>query len=403
MKQLSLCVLALLLAAANAGAGVVEDSLRGADRLWDKTVEYADSTLEQARRLWREEHPQGARLWEDLMPRLEEILGRQDRRRELPESAWFGEDRVSNAQRINALLDEVAGILVGNNALRGEVRELARAMAENRRAISELKRRKIAAPSDSLWRETVQDIDDEIAEREQILAQQQAAMDEVRRATAAELRAMGLEIDAEGLEFLLSTVVGDDVVDMTLAFEQVRHLTGQLEELTAESGEDLPTARRYYGIYTILLEVLDHMHAGLIESIERNYLPRIAAIGERAQALRRETEHLKARSPSPVLDGNLEAQQLTIDAARRYADYLKRQRQQVAASRERLAHDLAVAQNTYETVKMSGDLVALMQDSRQMLDSLFRLQVPPLRAFENAAMKREFQRLTSTLRADRGV
>ncbi len=403
MKQLSLCVLALLLAAANAGAGVVEDSLRGADRLWDKTVEYADSTLEQARRLWREEHPEGARLWEDLMPRLEEILGRQDRRRELPESAWFGEDRVSNAQRINALLDEVAGILVGNNALRGEVRELARAMAENRRAISELKRRKIAAPSDSLWRETVQDIDDEIAEREQILAQQQAAMDEVRRATAAELRAMGLEIDAEGLEFLLSTVVGDDVVDMTLAFEQVRHLTGQLEELTAESGEDLPTARRYYGIYTILLEVLDHMHAGLIESIERNYLPRIAAIGERAQALRRETEHLKARSPSPVLDGNLEAQQLTIDAARRYADYLKRQRQQVAASRERLAHDLAVAQNTYETVKMSGDLVALMQDSRQMLDSLFRLQVPPLRAFENAAMKREFQRLTSTLRADRGV
>jgi hypothetical protein len=281
------------------------------------------------------------------------------------------------------------------------VRDLARAMAENRSAISELKRRKIAAPSDSLWRETVQDIDDEIAERERILAQQQAAMDEVRRATAAELRAMGLEIDAEGLEFLLSTVVGDDVVDMTLAFEQVRQLTAQLETLTAESGEDLPTARRYYGIYTILLKVLDHMHAGLIESIERNYLPRIAAIGERADVLRRETEQLEARSPSPVLNANLEAQRLTIEAAQRYADYLERQRQQVAASRERLARDLAVAQNTYETVKMSGDLVALMQDSRQMLDSLFRLQVPPLRAFENAEMKREFQRLTSTLRADR--
>jgi hypothetical protein len=401
MTQLATIALGLLLGAGSAGAGVVEDSLRGADRLWDKTVEYADSTLERARRLWREEHAEGARLWEDLMPRLEEILSRQDRRRELPESAWFGEDRISNAERINALLDDVAGILVGNNALRGEVRDLARAMAENRSAISELKRRKIAAPSDSLWRETVQDIDDEIAERERILAQQQAAMDEVRRATAAELRAMGLEIDAEGLEFLLSTVVGDDVVDMTLAFEQVRQLTAQLETLTAESGEDLPTARRYYGIYTILLKVLDHMHAGLIESIERNYLPRIAAIGERADVLRRETEQLEARSPSPVLNANLEAQRLTIEAAQRYADYLERQRQQVAASRERLARDLAVAQNTYETVKMSGDLVALMQDSRQMLDSLFRLQVPPLRAFENAEMKREFQRLTSTLRADR--
>jgi hypothetical protein len=52
---------------------------------------------------------------------------------------------------------------------------------------------------------------------------------------------------------------------------------------------------------------------------------------------------------------------------------------------------------------MSGDLVALMEDSQLLLDSLFRLQVPPLRAFENAEMKREFQRLTSTLREDKEV
>ena len=75
----------------------------------------------------------------------------------------------------------------------------------------------------------------------------------------------------------------------------------------------------------------------------------------------------------------------------------------MAAVRERLSHDLAVAQNTYETVKMSGELVALMQGSRHHVDSFFNLQVPPLRAFENVEMKREFQRLTSTLREDGAV
>jgi hypothetical protein len=101
---------------------------------------------------------------------------------------------------------------------------------------------------------------------------------------------------------------------------------------------------------------------------------------------------------SPVLRANLEAQALTLEAADRYADYLRDQRRQVAASGESLSRDLAVAENTYETVKVSGDLLALMRDSQQLLTTLFRLQVPPLRSFENLAMKREFRRLTRQLR-----
>lgn len=403
MTRLSTFVLGLVLVSSSAAAGVVQDSLDEADEFWDRTLEYAGSGIERARRFWREQHAGDSRLWQDLMPRLDEILALQDRQRELPESAWFGEDQDSNASRINASLDEAAGILVGNNALRVQVRHLAQVMSDNRRAITDLKRRRMAAPSDSLWRKTVQDIEDEIAERERVLTEQQKELERVRRMTATELRDMGLDIDAEGLEFLLSTVVGDDVLDMTLAFEQVRRLTEQLEALTSGGREDLPTARRYYGMYTVLLEILDHMNATMIDSIEQNYLPRIAAIGERARELRQQTRELQAYAPSAVLQANLEAQQLTIDAAGSYADYLQRQRQQLLTSRQRLSLDLAVARNTYETVKMSGDLVALMEDSQLLLDSLFRLQVPPLRAFENAEMKREFQRLTSTLREDKEV
>jgi len=400
MLQRLKCAMVAALIATGAVADVSQDSAPESGSLWDKTLEYAGAGLDGARRLWREEQATAARLWEDLTPYLEEILTLQDRQRELPESAWFGEDQASSAEEINALLDEAAAILVGNNALRARVQELALAMAENRHAIGELKRRKISAPSNSLWRKTVRDIEEEIAERKQVLAEQRRALSEVQHATAAGLREMGLDVDAEGLEFLLSTVVGDDVVDMTLAFEQVRGLTAQLEALTAESREDLPVARRYYGMYTVLLGILNRMHSGLIDGIDRDYLPRIGAIGERARSLQKKTLSLQARTPSAVLQANLKAQQLTIDATRRYADYLVRQRQQVAASQERLAHDLAVASNTYETVKMSGDLAALLRDSQQLLDTLFRLQVPPLRAFENAQMRREFERLTIRLRED---
>ena len=390
--------LALWLSSAVASADVVEQSLRKADELWDKTLEYADSTLGQARRLWQEQHPEDAQLWEDLIPKLDDVIVLQDRERQLPESAWFGEDRQSNNEDINEILDDVATLLIGDDELRDRMRELNRAIADNRDEIVELKRRKLTAPTDSMWRKTVSDIDADIADREAMLVEQQKAMAALYAETASTLQANGVAIDAEGLEFLLSTVVGDDVMDMTLAFEQVKQLTSQLETLTVESREDLPTARRYYGMYSVLLRTLDYMHGSLLDGIENDYRPRIDAIADRAQTLQQETRALYAQEKSRVLASNLEAQQLTIDAAGRYAEYLEHQQRQVELSRQRLARDIAVARNTYETVKMSGDLVALMQDSRHLLDSLFRLQVPPLRAFENLEMKREFQRLTSTLR-----
>jgi hypothetical protein len=389
----------LVLLAASAQADVVESSLQQADALWEKTVEYAGATLDKASRLWREEHPESAQLWEELVPRLDEAMALEERQRELPESAWFGEDQASNADEINELLDQVAEILIGDNPVRKRMRDLTATMTENREAVIELKRRRMTAPSDSMWRKTVSDISDDIRQREELLEEQQRAMNKLHAEAAGELRDMGLDIDADGLEFLLSTVVGDDVMDMTLAFEQVRQLTTQLEALTVESREDLATARRYYGMYAVLLKTLDHMHTTLLDSIANSYRPRIDAIGNRAHELRSETRKLQAQGRSKVLESNLAAQQLTIDAAARYAEYLQGQQKQIAQSQKRLSRDIAVAGNTYETVKMSGDLVALMQDSQHLLDSLFRLQVPPLRAFENLEMKREFQRLTSTLRS----
>jgi hypothetical protein len=44
-------------------------------------------------------------------------------------------------------------------------------------------------------------------------------------------------------------------------------------------------------------------------------------------------------------------------------------------------------------------LVALIRNSRYLLDSLLERQVPTLRPFENLAMQREFAKLTVQLRA----
>ncbi len=59
---------------------------------------------------------------------------------------------------------------------------------------------------------------------------------------------------------------------------------------------------------------------------------------------------------------------------------------------------MSVAENTYETVKISGDLLRVMSSGEDLFGLLFELQVPTLRPFENLQVKREFEKLTTKLR-----
>jgi len=53
-------------------------------------------------------------------------------------------------------------------------------------------------------------------------------------------------------------------------------------------------------------------------------------------------------------------------------------------------------------VRVSGELVDLVQSSQKLLDGLLRRQVPALRPFQNLEMQRELSKLTEQLRAAEG-
>ncbi len=87
-----------------------------------------------------------------------------------------------------------------------------------------------------------------------------------------------------------------------------------------------------------------------------------------------------------------------MDAAETYRGYLEQQRKGIEQAREKLGKNLQVATNTYETVKISGDLLRVMRASEELFELLFDLQVPELKPFENVELKREFEKLTTRLR-----
>lgn len=386
------------------GAAVLWDRSTGvADAWWQRTREATLGAWEQARaELTPAEADAFGEVWTGVVPQLERTLTLVDEQQTLPARAWFSRDQRDAEVDINALLEAAVGVLSISpvQQYRGRIADLQTEITRARADLDGYRRERVAAPAESRLRRTVADYDRLIDGRQADIRRYQQELERIKREFAGELRAMGLELEPDQVELLLATVVGDNIIDLGIVFDNVKAITGQLERLVRESGEDLQSARRYYGMYVILLRALEQMHREVETVIAEQYIPRIEDIGQRAARLADETAALLLEQPEQraVLTANREAQQLTIAAARVYRDYLIEQQRQVAAAREALRADIDTAWNTYETVSVSGDLVDLVQSSERLLNGLLDRQVPALRPFQNLAMKREFERLTLQLR-----
>jgi hypothetical protein len=394
-----------------------QNSQEQAGSLWERWRETADDWWRRSRDLtldaWQNTRdsltPAEAdafdQVWTSVVPKLEQTVTLEEAQRDLPERAWFRRDRRDAQEDIAQLLDESVAILSTSpvQQYRERIRALEQQIEAARSDIASYRKERVAAPTKSLTAKTVDDYDRLIDERERNIERFTDELGRIKGEFAADLRGIGLELSDEQVEFLLSTVVGDNLVDLGIVFDNVKSITVQLEQLVRDSGEDLQSARRYYGMYVMLLRALNQMHLDVEQAIEQRYIPQINAIADRAQTLSAETRALQRRHPekSEVLSANLEAQRVTVDAAAVYRDYLKQQAGQVKSAREALIQDIDTAWNTYETVRVSGELVNLVRSSQQSLDGLLNRQVPALRPFQNLEMQREFANLTEQLRAAR--
>jgi hypothetical protein len=375
-----------------------------AEGLWRDTQEAAGGAWDSTRELLQGQGSDSfGEVWDRVLPKLKETLILEERQDELPPSAWLGADQESNQEAINALLDEAVDILSTSNLqqYRERIRTLQTQIAEARQAIADDRQQRVSAPGKSMVKRTVADIDRAIDAHQTEIENYEEELARIRRTFADELRGMGLDLSGEQVELLLSTVVGDNLIDLGIVFDNVKAITAQLEKLVQESGEDLQSARRYYGMYVVLLKCLDRMQLQVEQAIADRYLPQIEAIVTRARELSVETQALLESAPdkAELLTANLSAQQLTIQTAGVYREYLTDQGRQVADARAELKRDIDAAWNTFETVRVSGELVALVRSSRKLLDGLLDRQVPPLRPFRNLEMQREFEKLTAQLRS----
>ena len=408
--------LALIIFQANSASALSwDDVTQYASDTWDDMTNYVmswfspDNTTPSNNMVTVDDSLPGniAGKWDKLSDNLNEALTLRDKQETLPDSAWFGDDKKSNAQKINELLDKAVIILSGSDTgnSRAEAVKLRAKISGLRSELDRLRNERITAPESTylFWRDTKSKIDAKISQTEKEIAQTESDMAAMTSRLSQELRNIGLELTDSQTDILLNSVTGEDILNNTVIFDNVKAVVTKLEELSQEETNTLEITKRYTGMYLVLNDLLIHTQEGLLRKMEKEYKPMLTEIIRESETLRRDAL-AKSRNSAYTsaqrnsFTQNAKSNAATIEAAKLYGRLLDSQRASVTGSIKSLRLNRDLAENTYRTVKSSGELRRLIHSGLEAFDAVNNLSMPELKIFESGIMRSEFDEINRRLK-----
>ena len=344
--------------------------------------------------------------WNKLTEMLDEATILRGKRDRLPESSWLGADKQKTNEKIKKVLRDAQEILLSADAMklvdRSEV--IKKRLPELYAEIEHYKNKRIGAPDKSYnpFTDTVADCDKKIDKAEKDIKRLNRELRDIRDKIAAELRSWGMKLTDQQAEVLFSSVVGDSLLKNAVIFENVKGVTQQIAELMAQNKSDTTVARKYYGMYVTLIDVLLDTQYGFIDKIDKEWAPRVQSISDGASNSLKEarsglTRADFTREQKNILRANAESNELTVKAAGQYSKLLSMQKASVEKCIRSIKRDREVAVNTYATVQHISDMDTVIHSGLQLFDVLASMQLPEIQIFDNSGVRKEFDEITKRL------
>jgi hypothetical protein len=316
---------------------------------------------------------------------------------------FLSRTKESQERKVEGYLD-AAGEALGISSIsnrRIRIGELRDKITETRTNLSVYQRKRVSAPDKSYNPLIVSKsgYDKKIESGKEDIRLAEESIQNEKDQLVKDLNRIGMKLDPESVDNLLESITGDEFVRVSIIFDNAKQFAAELERLTNETGEDLETAKKYYGVYLMLLKSVSRLQEKFVENVDNEYYPKLDEFALKAQTNIKEAKRaIELGGDRTVLQNNIDNNQLTYDAAMFYKEGLTHQKHQMMMANLETKKNILTAANTYKTVALSKDVAALMAVSRRAFDSITGLSVPDLRPFKNQKMKEAFSRMTTELR-----
>jgi hypothetical protein len=402
-----ICLFLLLVAATSVQADWKTDMLEEGETLYKHAKESTASLYQELAPLVHDGHrSQEAHrnaLWNTLLPQLEQGLVYTDKLEKAPESAWIGSDKKDLRQDINQLFDNIIDTLIDDDflAYKKEINTLQQEITNNKHTISSYREKRVSAPMQSHIKTTKADYSRKIEALQEENREYALRTEQIKGKLIEQFSRIGVNLTSEQINVLLTRVDGDNIIQMALMMDLLKHITEQIIVLMKENREDFAYARKYYGLHLVSLELVVYIQQRYIDKVTHLYLPKIESIISEAQNMATQTQRLADAEVSQrrrdIYKKNIETQRLTARVAQRYKQDLIASKRSMVHAQNIARKNMQLARNTYKTVVLSADLYALISENQNLFSEISRIQVPNIIPFENMQIEKKYNELTKLI------
>ncbi|MFK5985463.1 MAG: hypothetical protein QM479_08545 [Pseudomonadota bacterium] len=336
--------------------------------------------------------------WEKLLGQLDIAGKKLQQIKQAPSFNWFGDNQKSLTLEFNTLLDETIQLLLADTLSQSCWNKQQQIQLLKRDLQEQITRKRELFIIASIEQQAQLELAlKELSEQTIQLQQQEKS---IKKEMRMSLKDSGLALNSEQLNLLLARVDAGDIVQMVIVFDAVKQITIQLEKLMQSSSDDLVASKKYYAMYVVLSKMIVYVQDNYLFMIANKYLPGIDNIVNKTKEMQLHTSSLAESADTSrklIYQHNLNAQSLTIKTAQLYLGHLQQQQAKVKQANIIANKDLLLAENTYDTVQLSFDLLKLIKNSRFSLLKMSKMQLPEIVPLQNIAMEKEYQRLTLVL------
>lgn len=346
--------------------------------------------------------------------RLEQVLGAAEESVSLRKNSSGGDrnlvDRVlrrDSAQQ--RLVEKTLSLLTRSEAQNHMHRylEAKRTIRETDKEIAKLERQAISAPKTvPAWRVWEDSLTDVLQKAETAAARRAGAKADAADAAErlrASLSRHQIPLTRNQVESLLLCADGNDVLSLLVAAESIISLNKELEKIARKDGANREHMQNYAACYLLMQEAFIMANDQASAKIGEVYLVKIDAIKRQAETLSGKALELMGSASlaqQEALRANLVSNRTTIAAAENYRTYLERQADFLKQGRQELEQALRIAENSYETMANSGELLALAETADRIIQRVMSLKTPAYAVLQDTALRREFESLTVRLQTD---
>ena len=332
---------------------------------------------------------------------VDDLTELKEKEREAPNFALLSKTKKDYRIKMDEVLKELEPILFDGEVMgySTKIRKAQTQIKVLRSEIFDLKEKKLFADLDDK-----DEFDRKITKRVKGVKSLETLIGKLEYDLMKKFHRLGIDLSIEQVRVVTKRVDGDDLAHTLAVFDITRQISSKLAELMENADYDPEYARRYYGIYVVMAEMVLYSQRLYAKRINEIYLVALNqlerdiqdAISFAEQSISKQKNEANVK----ILKQNIESNKFSNEVVDMYREILLAQEENLKKAMKDSKNNVDVAYSTFDTVTISSNLVNLIDTTQDEFNKVMNMQIPQIVPFENKILEERFIDISNTISAD---